>query len=290
MTDFCKYSFHEVKIIAITGPTATGKTGLAVKLARELDGEIISVDSRQVYRHLDIGSGKDLSEYGEIKAHLLDIADPVDEEYNLHMFCRDAFAAIADIAGRGKLPILCGGSALYMAAILENYRLPGAERDHSAARGKRDLTAANSFVPDLKLDILTLGVLYPRQEVRERIQIRLDDRLAHGMVEEVRTLLEMGVTPEKMEYFGLEYREITRYIQGKCDFDAMRKTLLDRIRQFAKRQDIFFRKMEREGVEIHWIERGDPAQALKLAKLFLAGKQLPEISFRLSEHRNPPSR
>ena len=290
MADFCKKSFHEVKIIAVTGPTATGKTGLAVKLARALDGEIISVDSRQVYRGLDIGSGKDLAEYGEVPAHLLDIADPATEEYNLHRFCRDAFAAIRDIHSRGKLPILCGGSALYMAAILENYRLPGAERDHEAPRGKRDLLAQESFAPDLKLDILTLGVLYPRIEVRSRIEARLDDRLAHGMIEEVRTLLDSGVTPEKMEYFGLEYREITRYLEGKCDFDTMRTTLLDRIRQFAKRQDIFFRKMEREGVDIYWLERGNFDEGLKLAKAFLAGEALPTISFRLSEHRNPPSR
>ncbi len=289
MNVFSNSSQREVKVIAVTGPTATGKTALAVYLAGKIGGEIVSVDSRQVYRGLDLGTGKDLEEYGDVPYHLINVADPATEEYNLHRFCTDAFNAVKDISSRGKVPVLCGGTALYMAALLQGYNLPGRERDHSAIRTGRDLTAAASFAPDIKLDALVLGVLYPRQEVRERIAQRLDKRFEAGMMSEVQHLLANGVSPEKMEYFGLEYREISRCITGKCDFETMHRTLLDRIRQFAKRQDIFFRKMEREGVEIRWISKGDKTESLTLCRDFLAGVPLPPVTFRLADFHNPPS-
>ncbi len=290
MSDFYQSSQREVAAVVVTGPTATGKTALAVQLARRFNGEIVSADSRQVYRKLDLGTGKDLAEYGEVPYHLIDVADPATEEYNLYRFCGDAYGAIADIARRGKLPIICGGSALYVAALVQGYGLPGGIRDHAAPRTSRDLHLPEDLLVPIKLKNLVLGVLYPRIEVRQRILKRLDARFAAGMIDEVKALLDSGVSREKLEYFGLEYREISRYLHGEVDFAALHRNLLNRIRQFAKRQDIFFRKMEREGVDIYWVERGNYAACERLVETFLAGSQLPPIQFRLSAQPNPPSR
>lgn len=258
---------QSIKVIAVTGPTATGKTRLAVALAGQLNGEIISVDSRQVYRGMDLGTGKDLADYGTIAYHLIDLADPM-EEYNLFYFLRDAARAVEDIVSRGKTPILCGGTALYLAAFLQNYQL-------------------ENFHLPFTAETLTLGVYYPRSTVRERIARRLDDRFEEGMIGEVRQLHEQGVTWERLESFGLEYREIACFLQGKTSREEMRELLLNSIRQFAKRQDIFFRKMEREGVEIHWLPEGDPVRALQLCRLFLAGEKVPPPDFRMADIHYP---
>ncbi|MBQ6352289.1 MAG: tRNA (adenosine(37)-N6)-dimethylallyltransferase MiaA [Lentisphaeria bacterium] len=283
-----------LKIIAVTGPTATGKTALAVALARRFDGEIVSVDSRQVYRRMDLGTGKDLDEYGEVKHHLIDIADPATEVYDLARFCRDASRAILDIAARGKTVILCGGTALYLAALLNRYELPGGKlspREAGRMRERQNPDGEASFRLPFEAEYLVLGVLFPRAAVRERIAARLDARLAAGMIDEVRDLTEKhGVPPEKLEFFGLEYREISRYLRGACTREEMRATLLDRIRQFAKRQDIFFRKLEREGNAIHWLPDGDFAQAETLTVKFLAGTPLPPVTYRLADHPNPGTR
>ena len=170
---------EKVKIIAVTGPTATGKTALAVKLARRFGGEIVSVDSRQVYRHMDLGTGKDLEEYGEVPFHLIDVADPATQVWNLSDFCRGAFAAVAGIRERGRLPILCGGTALYLDALLEGYRLPGGAlppREKGAPRSSADREGAPSFTPPFELDALVIGVLFDRAVVRDRIEKRLDAR------------------------------------------------------------------------------------------------------------------
>ena len=278
---------EKVKIVAITGPTATGKTALAVRLAEKFDGEIISVDSRQVYRFMDLGTGKDLEEYGDVPYHLINIADPWSDTYNLSLFCRDAFEAIRDITSRGKLPILCGGTALYLDALLKGYRLPGGQlplREKDVARSVADYSAAPSFTPPFELDPLVIGVLFDRKIVRERIEKRLDARFAAGMTEEVRKLHdEQGVSYEKLEFFGLEYREIALYLQGKCTFEEMRQSLLDKIRQFAKRQDIFFRKIERSGQAIYWCREGKEPDPAELVKKFTAAERLPEITFRLAD-------
>ena len=282
---------ENLKIVAVTGPTATGKTALAVALARKFDAEIVSVDSRQVYRHMDLGTGKDLDEYGDVKYHLIDIADPATEVYDLARFCRDASNAILDIAARRKNIILCGGTALYLAALLNDYELPGGKlspREAGKIRERQNPEAEPSFKLPFKADYLVLGVLFPRRTVRERIAARLDARLAAGMIDEVRTLTEKyGVPPEKLEFFGLEYREIGRYLKGECTREEMRGTLLDRIRQFAKRQDIFFRKLEREGNPIYWLPEGELSLAEALVGKFLAGAPLPPVAYRLADHPNP---
>ncbi|MBE6381352.1 MAG: tRNA (adenosine(37)-N6)-dimethylallyltransferase MiaA [Lentisphaerae bacterium] len=310
--------------IVITGPTATGKTALAVKLAQIFDGEIVSVDSRQVYRHMDIGSGKDLSEYGCVPYHLIDVADP-GTVFDLFSFVPQAFEAVRDIARRGKLPILCGGSTMYLDALLRGYDLRGAKPDEEL-RKKLDslsLPELNEYLnklapPDLMdfkerdnplrvrraientlvcrralnqtrsgglLDnALILGVYYPRQEVHARVELRLDERLHHGMIEEIRNLHEKYHVPyENLERYGLEYKFVSLYLQNVMDFATMRDQLLFAIRKFVKRQDIWFRKMEREGVNIHWLMRGNLSEAQSLVRKFLNNEDLPASPIKLSE-------
>ncbi len=282
-----------VKIIVILGPTATGKTALAVKMAKIFDGEIISADSRQVYKGMDIGSGKDIAEYGNVPYHLIDIADPASDIYNLGLFCKDAWQAIKDIHARGKLPVICGGTALYIAALLDGYRLPGGAlppRTYDTPRIRQNPDAPPSFTPPFAVEPLIMGVLYPRLTVRERIAQRLDARLEAGMVEEVKKLHdENRVSFEKLESFGLEYREISLYLQNRCSFEEMRSQLLNKIRQFAKRQDIFFRKLEREGHQIHWLAAAGDPDPEGLIRDFLQNKKIAEPAFRLCDHINPPS-
>ena len=278
---------EKIKTVVITGPTATGKTALAVKLARIFPAEIVSVDSRQVYRGMDIGTGKDLDEYGEVPYHLIDIADPQREVYNLARFLRDAYRAVWEIAARGKLPILCGGTALYLAALIDGYHLPGGAlppREKGVARVRQNPEEEPSFEPPFELDALLLGVYYPRNEVHARIESRLDSRITDGLVDEVKRLHEINeVSWEQLEFFGLEYREVARYLKKECTLSEMRNTLLARIRQFAKRQDIFFRKLEREGHKIHWLEAGRDHDPCTLIEAFLNGESLPEPAFRLCD-------
>ena len=306
-----------LKTVVITGPTATGKTALAVKLASHFDGEIISVDSRQVYRGMDIGTGKDLEEYAlngkPVPHHLIDIVDP-ETEYNLMEFCRDTWAALKDIAGRNKLPVMCGGTPLYLDAILSGYELHGGPPDSGLRAGlsdktpeellnilrKADPAACDEFKDrtnrlrllraiekasaptkalnnacSRELDPLVIGVYFPRQEVHRRIEERLDRRLQAGMIEEVEQLHQRGVTWQRLEFFGLEYRFIALYLQNKLSYEEMRNQLLYRIRQFAKRQDIWFRKMERQGQTIYWIDSINGPDPFKLVEDFLAGRPLP---------------
>lgn len=307
------------RAIIITGPTAAGKTALAVKLAARFGGEIISVDSRQVFRGMDIGTGKDLDEYGAVPYHLIDVADP-NEIYHLKRFLDDAAEAFREITARGRLPVFCGGTALYLDAVLQHYELRGGKPDLAGRGELRSLPAdellkllppgapvplseAERANPERLLrlleksasgneaianplpafDKLILGVYYPRHEIHRRIEQRLDRRLDEGMIDEVNRLHEQGVSWEKLEFFGLEYRLVARFLQGKIDRRTMRDTLLARIRQFAKRQDIWFRKMEREGVVIHWIEQGCETEAAALAGAFLRGDSLPPPRIRLSE-------
>ncbi len=310
-------------VVVVTGPTATGKTALAVELARRWNGEVISADSRQVYQHLDIGSGKDLQEYGEIPYHLIDIVPP-GGSYHLKQFTVDARNAIRDIDARGKLPVICGGSALYIHALLKNYTLPGEAPDEEERRiidatplaelqkelQRLDPEFYASFanrdnfnrvrraveirrrpspgeVPDMELNALVLGVLFPRRVVHERIEARLDARLNVGLIEEVADLHDKyGMSWDALEFLGLEYRCVAEYLQGRCEYEEMRFKLLCQIRQFAKRQDIFFRKMEREGIDIYWLPEGDRGAADRLIAAFVNGKELPEPEFRLKDFIN----
>lgn len=280
-------------VLAVVGPTASGKTGYAVAVARMGDGEIISGDSRQVYRGMDIGTGKDLGEYGDVRCHLLDVAD-AGEKYNLFQYLRDAEQAVEDVSRRGKLPVLCGGSGLYVESFLKGLRLPpvpenqalraslagksldelagilaGMKRLHnttdidSCQRAIRAIEIEEYYLahPDEAREAreavprrsTIIGVDVDREVRRERISRRLDSRLDEGMVDEVRRLIDGGVVPEDLIYYGLEYKFVTEYIIGKTSFDQMRKLLEIAIHQFAKRQMTWFRGAERRGLRIHWL-------------------------------------
>lgn len=231
-----------VEFVVVLGPTASGKTRYAVRLCGELHSlgiecEIISADSRQVYRGMDIGTGKDLSEYGTIPHHLIDIADP-GEQYNVFRFRDDCLEAMRDIRSRGAFPIICGGTGLYLNSILADYDF----------RDGKPLSEAKTH----RKGAFIIGTLVSREERNARIDRRLDERLEEGMVEEIRGLLEKGVSAERLISYGLEYKFVTRYLLGEISYEQMRLLLSTAIHQFAKRQMTWFRGMERAGVEIHW--------------------------------------
>ncbi len=310
------------KIIMVLGPTATGKTHYAVALAEKFGGEIISADSRQVYRGLDIGSGKDLSEY-TVPYHLIDIMEP-GSEYSLADFLTDSSAAIDNVLERGKLPVVAGGTALYLHGLLSGYQLRGGApdtgfREKLRAMDNETLRAELAALepdceilrkePDNRIRIirrielarggspegakepelpkdreyLVFGVLRSRKDVRERIELRLRERLEQGMLKEIEDLHAGGMSWERLEFLGLEYRYVALYLQGKISYDEMFVTLLAKIRQFAKRQDSWYRKLERDGFRIYWLKPENfEAEAVALTADFLAGKPLPEPEFRLS--------
>lgn len=281
--------------IAVVGPTASGKTRRAVSLATELGGEIISADSRQVYRDMTIGTGKDLCEYGDVPAHLIDIRD-AGEKYNLHQFISDFNNVYAEILNRGKVPVVCGGSGMYVENALNGVRLPEVERNErlrsalenktleeltdilrsyktlhnttdvdTVARALRAIEIQEFYKnnPEIAmkadktavdpLNALVIGVDIPRKKRREKISLRLRQRLDEGMVDEVRILLERGVSPEDLIYYGLEYKFLTLYLIGKLSYEEMVSQLEIAIHQFAKRQMTWFRGMEKRGWIIHWI-------------------------------------
>ena len=281
-------------MIVILGPTASGKTRYAVKMACKCDGEILSADSRQVYRGMDIGTGKDLSEYHccgrDIPYHLIDIAE-AGTKYNLFEYQRDFFKAFEDIHSRGKQPILCGGTGLYIEAVTKGYSLPevpidfqlreefeklslkelakkltSVKRLHNTTdidhkkRAIRALEIAlyaekhpTGFTEYPKLKCRYIGILVEREERNRRIDIRLKQRLENGLVEEVKGLITNGIPPEKLIYYGLEYKFVTLYLTGQLSYKEMTEQLAIAIHQFAKRQMTWFRGMERRGVEIEWI-------------------------------------
>lgn len=279
-------------LIVITGPTASGKTGKAVALARALGGEIISADSRQVYRGMDIGTGKDLDEYGEVPYHLIDICD-AGYKYNLFEYVHDYGEAYADIVARGRQPILCGGTGLYLETVLKGVSLPPVPENkelratlqdktleqlkailerYKTLHNVTDFDTAKRAIraieihkyyhdnPDLKVltephpvEALIIGLDISREERRERITARLKARFSSGMVDEIRRLVDSGVKPENLIYYGLEYKFITQYVIGEITYDEMFGGLETAIHQFAKRQMTWFRGMERRGFTIHWL-------------------------------------
>ena len=291
-------------LLTILGPTACGKTRLAVEIAHNLSGEIISADSRQVFRKLNIGTGKDLIEYqhpdGTIPHHLIDIIDPADD-YSVFHFQNDFYNSYLDIKKKHKQPILCGGTGLYIEAILRHFSIspvkPNIElrkeldilsigelqeklksiksKHHNTSdflhkkRLIRAIEIALSPVPEKSLPVkieapVIIGIDYPRSEVRNRITLRLHERINEGLIEEVEDLIRSGVTHERLEYFGLEYRFISRFIEGKLNKNDMIQKLNSAIHQFSKRQMTFFRHMEKQGIKIHWIPKGNQQQAFKL--------------------------
>lgn len=288
-------------LLAVIGPTASGKTAFAVRLALALGGEVISADSRQVYRGMDIGTGKDLEEYvvegQQVPCHLVDIVE-AGYKYNVFEYQADFLRVWEDCRRRGVVPVLCGGSGLYVEAVLKGYKLlavPVNEELRASLEGmplpelaarlatykklhntteidtpKRAIRAIEieeyyrthpyeeKDFPQLRP--LIVGVEVSREVRRERITRRLHERLEQGMVEEVRHLLDSGVAPEDLIYYGLEYKYLTLYLTGKLSYDAMVEQLNVAIHQFAKRQMTWFRKMEREGFEIRWLDAGLPLE------------------------------
>ena len=282
--------YEEYDLICVLGPTASGKTRYAVQLARELGGEILSGDSRQVYRGMDIGTGKDLAEYGEIPYHLVDIVN-AGTQYNIFEYQHDFERAYRDIVERGRVPILCGGSGLYIEAATCGYHLPDVPPDPALraeleqlptenliARYEALRTPHNTTDYDTRQRLIRaleiaiwedahpvnrtaflpkhtkyLGIAVSRDERNARIDRRLDARLQEGLVEEVHGLLESGLTPEDLLYYGLEYKFVTLYLTGQLSYDEMVERLRIAIHQFAKRQMTWFRGMERKGINIEWI-------------------------------------
>jgi tRNA dimethylallyltransferase len=293
-------------MITILGPTASGKTTLAAHLAARIGGEIISADSRQVYRRMDIGTGKDLDDYvvdgKQIPYHLIDIAEP-GTKYNLFQYQQDFHDAYNDIKSRGATPILCGGTGLYIEAALKGYalspvpqnpelraRLEGKsleeltgmlvalkQKNGSVMHNTTDVDTAQRAIRAIeietynaehpteerqmpKIDSLVIGVNIDRESRREKITKRLRQRLDNGMVEEIRSIIDSGVAPEDLIYYGLEYKYVTEYVIGKTTYDEMFRSLEIAIHQFAKRQMMWFRGMERRGTVIHWIDASLPME------------------------------
>ena len=288
-------------LITLLGPTASGKTSLAAAVAARLDAEIISGDSRQIYRRMDLGTGKDLADYTvdgkTIPYHLIDIAEP-GYKYNVFEFQRDFLKAYTDIKSRGRLPLLCGGTGMYLESVLKGYRLlPVPENQELRARlSDKTLPELTALLATYKrlhnvtdvdtvkravraieieeyyrqqpvdarsfpaLNSLIVGVDIDRELRRERISRRLRQRLEEGMVEEVRRLLDEGIAPESLIYYGLEYKYLTLYVTGQLAYEEMVHQLEIAIHQFAKRQMTWFRGMERRGFSIHWIDATLPMQ------------------------------
>ncbi|HEX2396032.1 MAG TPA: tRNA (adenosine(37)-N6)-dimethylallyltransferase MiaA [Bacteroidales bacterium] len=286
-------------LVVVLGPTASGKTSFAAHLAHSLNGEVISADSRQIYRRMNIGTGKDYKDYvvngNSIPVHLTDIAEP-GYKYSVYEYQRDFYRVFNDITARVKFPVLCGGSGMYIDAATRNYRLIEVPVNEKLRRDLRDksleeLASMLAKMKDLhnKTDTDTvehalraieiqkyydehkdslpeipvinpvyIGILFDRKLERERITVRLKNRLKEGMVEEVKQLLESGVPAESLSYYGLEYRYVTSYLTGKLDYETMVSQLNTAIHQFAKRQRTWFRKMEREGCLIHWLDGESP--------------------------------
>jgi len=289
-------------LITVLGPTAAGKTRLAALLASEFNGEIISADSRQVYKRMDLGTGKDYGDYivnsKPVSFHLIDIAEP-DEEFNLFLFRDKFFEAFNLINSSHRIPFLTGGTGLYLNSILKNYQLtkaaPSRERIselnllseeelreiiiklNPSMHNKTDLELKDRIIKAIliaesrdvisikeNISSLNIGVFYFRDVIKKRITDRLKQRLKNGMIEEVENLIKEGITYEKLNFFGLEYRYIGLYLKGDLNYNDMQQKLNSAIHNFAKRQMTWYRKMEKEGTVINWIDGQDLERAKKI--------------------------
>jgi len=304
---------EESPLIVICGPTATGKTSLAVDCALKFNGEILSADSRQVYRGLDLGTGKDLDEYDHHKHpvpyHLIDIADP-RETYSLFHYIENFYTAFRSVTERHNLPIACGGTGLYLEAVLKHYRVADVPenlplRENLIKKPKEqliedlqkeapdlfeetDVSSAKRIIRSLEISRyrkknpvlytgenhpvfkpLIIAPRYPRDELIMRINQRLEARIKEGMIKEVKGLLAAGVPADNLIRLGMEYKFITEYVIGKISYDKMVSLLQTAIHQLAKRQMTWFRGMERRGLQLHWLDRGDRNEAYRLIEEFL---------------------
>jgi tRNA dimethylallyltransferase len=286
-------------VIVILGPTASGKTAVAANLAHQMDGEIISADSRQIYKKLNLGTGKDYDDYyvndKPLPYHLIDIANP-GAQYNVFEYQKDFIKVYNQLTQKECVPILCGGSGMYIEAVLEGYQLIQVPvnselREQLADKPLDELTSIlkqyksphattdtdnkkrtiraieiaqyckNNAIPELdypKLSPLIIGIRFDRSIERQRITQRLKDRLNAGMLDEVRGLLDSGLTPDQLIYYGLEYKFLTQHIIGQITYEEMFTLLNTAIHQFAKRQMTWFRRMEKKGFLIHWIDGDTP--------------------------------
>ena len=282
-------------MVTILGPTASGKTEVAVNLALKIKGEIISADSRQIYREMNLGTGKDLEEYQvngvDVPYHLIDIAE-AGYQYNVFEYQRDFLKVYQSFKGKGSFPVMCGGSGMYLEAILKGYRLIQVPVNEER-RSELQLLSLDELTQILKryksinntsdtenkkrairaieieefclvhpetdlsfpaINSLIVGVKYDRDSRRKRITARLKQRLDNGMIDEVKNLIDKGLKPDDLTYYGLEYKYLTLYITGKLTYNEMFEGLNTAIHQFAKRQMTWFRKMERDGFEIKWLD------------------------------------
>ena len=296
-----------LNLVVILGPTASGKTNLAVTLADSFDTEIISGDSRQIYKGMDIGTGKDLCEYQinnkKIPYHLIDILNP-EQDYSIHQFREDFYRAYNKIINKNKFSILCGGSGLYLESILLNYQIPNVPPDNNLREKlqkqsleilKNKLKKVDSNIYDSKYHITkrriirtievfnqnninnkiilhppinnycVLGILTDREILLKKIKKRLDERLNDGMIEEVENLIKNGITLNRLKYFGLEYKFLGEYLFDNISFEEMVNKLNVAINRFSKRQMTFFRRMEKRGIQIKWINNND----LSIAKQYI---------------------
>jgi tRNA dimethylallyltransferase len=284
----------DYNVITVLGPTATGKTRLATQIADQFNGEIISADSRQVYTGMNLGTGKDYDDYiinkKKIPYYLIDIIEPT-EEFNLFLFKELFYKAVSEIDKKKKLPIICGGTGLYLSAVIQNYKLNRKDNYSRIELEKlsfnelkslflilnksphnttdlldreRAITALmilqsglNNYIDTSAIKSFIIGINPGREEIKKKISSRLRKRLESGMIEEVKYLMENGVSNERMLSFGLEYKYIAFYLSGKLSYNDMFQKLNSAIHSFAKRQMTWFRKMEKEGIRINWIESND---------------------------------
>ena len=298
---------NNYNLVTVLGPTAGGKTSFAAHLTKMLNSEIISGDSRQVYRGMDLGTGKDIEDYTideeTIPYHLIDIVD-AGEKYNVFQFQKDFFTAYKTITNKNKLPVMCGGTGLYLDAIVQNYELQEVPKDEKlrAELEKKSLKELSIILSDLKelhnvsdidtkkrairaieielfnkehniipvkypkINSFNIGIKFDREIQKLRITQRLNERLKNGMIEEVEGLIKKGVSPETLIYYGLEYKFITQYLLKILSFDEMKERLNIAIHQFSKRQMTWFRRMEKQGVKIMWLD-GEKSLVEKLTHI-----------------------
>lgn len=304
---------QDFELITILGPTASGKTSLAVALAKEIGGEIISADSRQIYRGMDIGTGKDLAEYDDVPYHLIDILD-AGEIYGVGQFQKDFHRVFQQIRTRRRVPILCGGTGLYIQSVLQNFEFTSVPRNpalREVIEGKTieelrsdfenmpkhaafeaDVSTQKRLVRAIEiakwlenntleqngvqpLRSLTFGILPDLDVRRANITARLRARIEGGLIEEVERLLKNGVSEEMLIFYGLEYKFITQYLQGHFDRETCFKRLEVAIHQFAKRQMTYFRKMQKDGLAIQWLTEDNLEARLASVKSFFPIKFVP---------------